>query len=94
MHRKAKKACGSERQKSSMHIGFCNCARAAVHVALNILSVVDETVCLQFDNCVLHCIIPVQGYSTIAPTSRVSRSKKNKRKGWRKKDLNIHNNSN
>ena len=51
---KGKKACGSEWQKSSVHIGFCNCAWAVVHVALNILRVVDETVCLQFDNCVLH----------------------------------------
>ena len=51
---KGKKACGSEWQKGSVHMGFCNCARAVVHVALNILSVVDETVCLQFDNCVPH----------------------------------------
>ena len=33
------------------------------------------------------CFIPVQGYSTIAPSSRVSRSKKNKKKGWRKKAI-------
>ena len=47
MHRiKAKKACGSEWQKGSVHIGFCNCARAVVHIALNILSVVDERDCL------------------------------------------------
>ena len=29
------------------------------------------------------CFVPVQAYSTIAPSSRVSRSKKNKRKRWR-----------
>ena len=39
---KGKKARDSERQEGSMLIGFCNCARAAMHVALNILSVVDE----------------------------------------------------
>ena len=30
------------------------------------------------------CFIPVQGYSTIAPSSRVSRSKKKKRRGGEK----------
>ena len=79
--KKGEKAPGSKRQTGSVHIGFCNCARAAVHVALNILSVVDETVC----SLIIVCFIPVQGYSTIAPSSRVSRSKENKRKGWRKK---------
>ena len=43
---KGKEARGSEWQKGSVHIGFCNCARAVVHVALNILSMVDERDCL------------------------------------------------
>ena len=68
---KGKKApgCGGQLQEGSVHIGFCNCARTGCSVC----------------SLIIVCFIPVQGYSTVAPSSRVSRSKKNKIEGWEKK---------
>ena len=76
-----------------MHIGFCNCARAVVHVALNILSVVDERDCLQFDNCVLHSSPRLLFNHCPALAPEFQGQRKNKRNEWGKKDLNIHDNS-